>query len=97
MKIIYLTSVAMIFGGLYIPNVYLSNSVVGIGIVLFTILIYMLYIKKESYTDNIKKKLSNAGYDFSVAIATKEEIENGAACGQLAIITENENKHNKDK
>lgn len=26
--------------------------------------------------------------DYAVAIATKAEIENGAACGQLAIICE---------
>ena len=26
------------------------------------------------------------GYDYAVAIATQSESENGAACGQLAII-----------
>jgi len=31
-------------------------------------------------------ELENAGYDFAVAIATCEEVENGAACGQLAMI-----------
>lgn len=39
--------------------------------------------------EQIKEKLEAMGYDYAVAIATKSEIENGAACGQLAIITEN--------
>ena len=39
--------------------------------------------------EQIKQKLETMGYDYAVAIATKSEIENGAACGQLAIITEN--------
>ena len=34
----------------------------------------------------IKNQLEKMGYDYAVAIATKAEIENGAACGQLAII-----------
>ena len=33
-------------------------------------------------------QLEKMGYDYAVAIATKAEIENGAACGQLAIICE---------
>lgn len=36
----------------------------------------------------IKNQLDAMGYDYAVAIATKAEIENGAACGQLAIICE---------
>jgi hypothetical protein len=32
--------------------------------------------------------LEEKGYDFAVAIATEEEVANGAACGQLAMITE---------
>ena len=36
----------------------------------------------------IKKMLEKMGYDYAVAIATKAEIENGAACAQLAIICE---------
>lgn len=36
----------------------------------------------------IKNQLENLGYDYAVAIATQAEIENGAACGQLAIICE---------
>ena len=38
--------------------------------------------------DKIKEQLERLGYDYAVAIATKSEVENGAACGQLAIITE---------
>ena len=40
--------------------------------------------------EEIKKQLKENGYDYAVAIATQAEIENGAACGQLAIIVENE-------
>jgi len=40
--------------------------------------------------EEIKKQLEEAGYDYAVAIATQAEIEAGAACGQLAIITEDE-------
>ncbi len=38
--------------------------------------------------EQIKKELEEAGYEYAVAVATKAEIEAGAACGQLAIITE---------
>jgi len=38
--------------------------------------------------DRIKQQLEEAGYDYGVAIATRAEIEAGAACGQLSIITE---------
>jgi hypothetical protein len=34
----------------------------------------------------IKNQLEEAGYDYAVAVATKAEIEVGAACGQLSII-----------
>lgn len=37
--------------------------------------------------EQIKKQLEEAGYDYAVAVATKAEVEAGAACGQLAIIT----------
>jgi hypothetical protein len=40
--------------------------------------------------DEIIKLLADEGYDYAVAIATEAEIENGAACGQLSIITETE-------
>lgn len=36
----------------------------------------------------IKNALEVAGYDFAVAIATQAELEAGAACGQLSLITE---------
>jgi len=38
--------------------------------------------------DKVKKQLRKAGYDFAVAFATRAEVETGAACGQLSIITE---------
>ena len=38
--------------------------------------------------EDIKKQLEDAGYDYAIAVATQAEIENGAACGQLSIITE---------
>ena len=38
--------------------------------------------------NKIKEQLEKSGYDYAVAIATKSEVENGAACGQLAIICE---------
>ena len=40
--------------------------------------------------NEIKRLLEENGYDYAVAIATQAEIENGAACGQLAIIIESE-------
>jgi hypothetical protein len=42
----------------------------------------------ENLTENIKNQLEEAGYDYAVAVATETEIEAGAACGQLSIITE---------
>lgn len=36
--------------------------------------------------EEIKKELQDAGYDYALAYATEDEVENGAACGQLAII-----------
>lgn len=41
-------------------------------------------------TDKIQDQLEEAGYDYAVAFATKAEVEAGAACGQLAIIEEDE-------
>jgi adenine C2-methylase RlmN of 23S rRNA A2503 and tRNA A37 len=38
--------------------------------------------------DKIMSELKEAGYQFGVAIATEAEINAKAACGQLAIITE---------
>ena len=31
--------------------------------------------------------LAAEGYDYAVVIATKAEVEAGAACGQLAILS----------
>lgn len=39
-------------------------------------------------TEKMKKELETAGYEYAIAFATKSEVENGAACGQLSIITE---------
>lgn len=36
----------------------------------------------------IVDELKNTGFDYAIAIATKAEIEAGAACGQLSIVTE---------
>lgn len=38
--------------------------------------------------EEIKNQLAEAGYEYAVAIATQAEIEAGAACGQLAIISQ---------
>ena len=43
---------------------------------------------QEVKNEIIKQELTDAGYDFAVAIATEAEIKAGAACGQLAIISE---------
>lgn len=40
--------------------------------------------------ENIVKELADNGYDYGIAFATQAEIEAGAACGQLSIITEGE-------
>ena len=41
--------------------------------------------------EKIIDALKENGYDYAIAVATKAEIEVGAACGQLSIIVENEN------
>ena len=46
---------------------------------------------EETYQSRIQRELEQAGYDHAIAIATNAEIDAGAACGQLAIIAENEN------
>jgi adenine C2-methylase RlmN of 23S rRNA A2503 and tRNA A37 len=40
--------------------------------------------------EKIAKELEERGFDYAVAVATNAEVEAGAACGQLAIITEEE-------
>lgn len=38
--------------------------------------------------ENIKEQLEESGYDYAIAVATEAEITQGAACGQLSIITD---------
>lgn len=38
--------------------------------------------------EKIKNELEAAGFDFAVAIATNAEVQAGAACGQMALISE---------
>ena len=38
--------------------------------------------------EQIQQQLEEAGFDYAIAIATQAEVEAGAACGQLSIITE---------
>jgi hypothetical protein len=40
--------------------------------------------------EQIQQQLEDAGFDYAVAIATQAEVEAGAACGQLSIITSEE-------
>jgi len=42
----------------------------------------------KNIEETIKEQLEGTDFDYAVAIATKAEIEAGAACGQLSIITE---------
>lgn len=37
--------------------------------------------------DSIRQELSRAGYAHALAVATRAEVESGAACGQLALLT----------
>ena len=46
--------------------------------------------EKMNKTETIMNELDGAGYDSAVAIATDAEIKAGAACGQLAIIAEDD-------
>jgi hypothetical protein len=38
----------------------------------------------------ICEELEVAGFDFAIAVATEPEINAGAACGQLSVITDEE-------
>ncbi len=38
--------------------------------------------------EDIMEQLKEAGFESAVAVATQAEIEAGAACGQLSILTE---------
>jgi hypothetical protein len=44
----------------------------------------------ENDMEDIKNQLEENGYEYAVAIATKAEVEAGAACGQLSIICDEE-------
>ena len=44
----------------------------------------------ENVTEKIKLELDKSGFDYALAFATNAEVEAGAACGQLSIITETE-------
>jgi len=52
-------------------------------------------MEKLDLTNEISKQLETVGYKYAVAIATEDEIKNGAACGQLAIIFEELNENEK--
>lgn len=43
-------------------------------------------------TKTVCEQLEEAGYDYAIAVATQAEVDAGAACGQLSIITEKEEK-----
>lgn len=45
----------------------------------------------QDNTKTVCQQLEETGYDYAIAIATHAEIEAGAACGQLSIITEENN------
>jgi len=51
---------------------------------------YLFRKGTEIMTEKIKEQLEKEGYDYAVAVATEAEIQNGAACGQLSIVTEDE-------
>lgn len=40
--------------------------------------------------EKIRKELEERGYDYAVAVATEAEVDAGAACGQLALIIEDD-------
>jgi len=44
----------------------------------------------KEFTDKVKVQLEEYGFEYAIAVATCAEIEAGAACGQLSIITEEE-------
>ena len=46
--------------------------------------------KNKNLLCSILNELKDAGYDYGVAIATKAEIEAGAACGQLSLVLEDD-------
>lgn len=49
---------------------------------------FLRYIMNENLNAEIVDVIMEAGFDVGVAIATQAEVEAGAACGQLSVITE---------
>ena len=49
-------------------------------------------VSQEKNLESISAQLTEAGYDHAVAIATDAEVNAGAACGQLSIITTTETR-----
>ncbi len=47
-------------------------------------------IMNKKFTNKVKKQLEDYGFEYAIAVATCAEVEAGAACGQLSIITEDE-------
>jgi hypothetical protein len=45
-------------------------------------------VSQEKNLESISAQLTEAGYDHAVAIATDAEVNAGAACGQLSLLTE---------
>jgi tRNA G26 N,N-dimethylase Trm1 len=48
---------------------------------------------ENSMNNKIMDELEKAGYDASIAIATQAEIEAKAACGQLSMVVEQDEKN----
>ena len=44
--------------------------------------------------ENIVSALEGVGYEYAVAFSTEAERQVGASCGQLSIITEENNQDN---
>lgn len=44
----------------------------------------------------IKEQLEEVGFEYAVAVATKAEIEAGAACGQLSLIVKDKEDKKQD-
>ena len=44
----------------------------------------------EQNENTMVEEVRNAGFDSALAIATEEEVQAGAACGQLTILNDEE-------
>lgn len=47
--------------------------------------------------NEIENQLEQAGYDYAIAIATQAEVEAGAACGQLCLVTQDERPEERSR